>query len=135
MVAALDQGNGAGAPFLSYHEPSVIPVLTLISFFFILSIANWVADKIFRAGLIGQIIVGLLYGIPVGNILLLEWQETFVALGYIGLLIIIFEGGLTIRLDLLRQNFVLSVISALVGVLTPIALSFGLLYGAWNSGI
>ncbi|KAM7193653.1 Hsp70 ATPase ssc1 [Naviculisporaceae sp. PSN 640] len=134
MVTPQDQGNDAGAPFLSYHEPGIIPILTLISFFYLLSVGEWVADKVFRAGLIGQIIVGLLYGVPVGNILLLEWQESFIALGYIGLLVIIFEGGLTIRLDLLRQNFVLSVISALVGVLTPIALSFGLLYGAWNFG-
>jgi hypothetical protein len=31
-----------------------------------------------------------------------------------------------VRLDLLRQNLVLSIIAALLGVLTPIALSFAL---------
>ncbi|KAK0715998.1 Cation/H+ exchanger [Lasiosphaeris hirsuta] len=119
--------DGSGG-FLEYHEPNIIRILTLISFFFFLAISEWLADKIFRAGLIGQIIVGLIYGVPIGNILAPEWQETFLALGYIGLILIIFEGGLTIRLDLLRQNFLLSVMAALLGVLTPIALSFALLY-------
>lgn len=66
--------------------------MVLISFFFFLAIAEWISDKIFRAGLIGQIVVGLIYGLPVGNIMPLDWQETFVSLGYIGLILIIFEG-------------------------------------------
>jgi hypothetical protein len=40
-----------------------------------------VVDKVFRAGLIGQIAVGLIYGVPIGNILAREWQEAFLALG------------------------------------------------------
>lgn len=125
----------AGAPFLSYHEPTILPTLTLISFFLILSLSSFLADKIFRAGLIGQIVVGLIYGAPVGNILPPQWQETFLALGYVGLLVIIFEGGLTIRMDLLRENFGLSVVAAAVGVLVPIALSFGLFFGGWGCGM
>lgn len=89
---------------------------------------------------------------PIANILGLDWQATFLALGYIGLILIIFEGifilchsssslgaelltapgGLTIRLDLLRQNLMLSVVAALLGVLTPIALSFALLYAGFH---
>lgn len=120
--------------FLEYHEPDIISVLTLISFFVLLTVAEWLSNKIFRAGLIGQIIVGLIYGVPIANILALEWQEAFLALGYIGLILIIFEGGLTIRLDLLRQSLVLSIIAALLGVLTPIALSFALLYAGFGHG-
>ena len=97
--------------------------------------SEWVADKVLRAGLIGQIIVGLIYGVPIGNILALEWQETFLALGYIGLIIIIFEGGLTIRLDLLWQNLLLSTSAALLGVLTPIALTFALFYAGFGYGL
>ena len=123
------------AAFLEYHEPTIIPILTLISFFVNLSISSYLADKIFRAGLIGQIIVGLIYGAPVGNILAPEWQETFLALGYVGLLVIIFEGGLTIRLDLLKENLGLSVVAAVVGVLTPIGLSFGLFLGGFGYGM
>ena len=66
----------------------------MISFFIILSLAEWLSNRIFRAGLIGQIIVGLIYGLPIGNIMPLDWQETFVSLGYIGLILIIFEGTL-----------------------------------------
>ena len=54
--------------------------------------AEWIAAKIVKAGLIGQIIVGLIYGAPIGNILSLDWQTTFVDLGYIGLILIVFEG-------------------------------------------
>jgi hypothetical protein len=72
----------------------VVSLLCLISFFFFLSFAEWFSAKIFKAGLIGQIIVGLIYGLPVGNIMPVEWQETFVELGYIGLILIIFEGEL-----------------------------------------
>ncbi|KAK1758976.1 sodium-hydrogen antiporter [Echria macrotheca] len=123
--------HGSGR-FLAYHEPDIIAILTLLSFFIFLAISEWLADATIRAGLIGQIIVGIIYGVPLANIMALEWQETFLALGYIGLILIIFEGGLTIRLDLLRQNFVLSVIAALLGVLTPIALSFALLHAAFG---
>ncbi|KAK3323170.1 Cation/H+ exchanger [Cercophora scortea] len=123
---------GANGDFLEYHEPGIISVLTLISFFVVLAVAEWLSAKIFRAGLIGQIIVGLVYGAPIGNILAWEWQETFLALGYIGLILIIFEGGLTIRLDLLKQNLLLSIIAALVGILAPIALSFALLYAGFG---
>ncbi|KAL1841087.1 hypothetical protein VTJ49DRAFT_7418 [Mycothermus thermophilus] len=119
--------------FLEYREPNMISILTLISFFLFLALAEWLADKIIRAPLIGQIIVGLVYGLPLANILIIDWQETFLALGYLGLILIIFEGGLTIRLDLLRRNLGLSVVAALLGVLTPIALSFALLYAGFGS--
>ncbi|KAK4121516.1 Sodium/hydrogen exchanger [Parathielavia appendiculata] len=123
--------DGSGA-FLAYHEPNIIFILTLVSFFLCLGIAEWLADKLIRAPLIGHITVGLIYGVPLANILAPDWQETFLALGYIGLILIIFEGGLTIRLDLLCQNLVLSVVAALLGVLTPIALSFTLIYAGFN---
>jgi len=120
--------------FLEYHEPDIVKILTLLSFFVALSVSEWLSNKIIRAGLIGQIIVGMIYGVPIGNILAIEWQETFLALGYIGLILVIFEGGLTIRIDLLRQSIALSVIAALLGVLTPIALSFALLCAGFGHG-
>ena len=124
----------AGAHPKLTHVLPVVDILTLISFFLFLAIAEWIADKTIRAGLIGQTVVGLIYGVPLGNILGPDWQETFLALGYIGLILIIFEGGLTIRLDLLRQNFLLSIGAALLGVLTPIALSFALLHVGFGYG-
>lgn len=152
--------------FFEYHEPSIVGILTLISFFVLLNVFGWLSNRLLRAELIGQIAVGLIYGVPISGILALEWQEAFLALGYIGLLIVIFEGlnacchasdpapypttlsahysrltchftalgGLTIRLDLLRQNLVLSIIAAVLGVLTPISLTFALLYAGFGHG-
>ena len=83
-----DTNNG----FLVYHEPNIVQILVLISFFFFLSFGEWLSNKVFRAGLIGQIIVGMIYGLPLGNVLDVGWQQAFVALGYLGLILIIFEG-------------------------------------------
>lgn len=122
------------AGFLQYHEPDIISLLTLISFFFFLSSVGWVFNKAIRAGLIGQILIGIVYGTPVGDILATAWQETFMALGYVGLILIIFEGGLTIRLDLLKANFILSIIAAAIGITAPIALCYLLLYLGFKYG-
>lgn len=67
-------------------------ILIIVSFFFFLSLAKWVSAKIIQAGIIGQIAVGIIYGTPLANILEENWQETFLALGYVGLILIIFEG-------------------------------------------
>ncbi|KAL2858571.1 Cation/H+ exchanger [Aspergillus pseudoustus] len=120
--------------FVQYHEPSIVQVLVIISFFFFLSLAEWVSAKVIRAGIIGHIAVGIIYGKPLADILELEWQHTFVALGYVGLILIIFEGGLGARIDLLKQNFVLSMIGAATGVCFPIGLSYLLLYLGFGYG-
>lgn len=126
--------NASAAGFLQYHEPDIISILVLISFLFSLSCLGWVFNRLIRAGLVGQILLGILYGAPVGNILKAEWQETFLALGYIGLILIIFEGGLTIRLDLLKANFLLSLLAAAVGIITPIAFCYLLLFLGFHYG-
>ncbi|BCS21561.1 cation:proton antiporter [Aspergillus puulaauensis] len=120
--------------FVQYHEPSIVQILVIISFFLFLSLAEWLSAKIIRAGLIGLIAVGIIYGKPLADILNHEWQETFIALGYVGLILIIFEGGLGARIDLLKQNFVLSMIGAATGVLFPIGLSYLLLYLGFGYG-
>lgn len=71
---------------------------------------------------------------PLADILLKVWQETFLAIGYIGLILIIFEGGLTTRMDLLKQNFFLSMLAATTGVVFPIGLSYLLLYLGFGYG-
>jgi len=63
-----------------------------VSFFYFLSISEWVAAKVIYAGILGPILVGIIYGAPLGNILDHDWQESFMALGYVGLILIIFEG-------------------------------------------
>jgi Kef-type K+ transport system membrane component KefB len=108
--------------------------LILISFFTFLSLAESLSSVVIRAGIIGPIAVGLIYGEPLGNILEHDWQQTFLAVGYIGLILIIFEGGLTTRMDLLKQNLSLSMIAATTGVIFPIGLSYLLLYLGYGFG-
>ncbi|KAJ4348768.1 uncharacterized protein N0V89_010146 [Didymosphaeria variabile] len=112
----------------------VVDILILVSFFTFLWISEYASEKIIRAGIIGPIIVGIIFGQPLANILHHEWQETFLYLGYIGLILIIFEGGLTTRLDLLKANFGLSLIAAATGVLCPIGFSYLLLYLGFGYG-
>ncbi|KAF9883740.1 Hsp70 ATPase ssc1 [Aspergillus nanangensis] len=120
--------------FLPYHEPEIVQILIIISFFFILSLAEWASAKIIRAGIIGQIAVGIVYGKPLADILEMDWQKTFLSLGYVGLILIIFEGGLNARVDLLKANLVLSMLGAATGVCFPIGLSYLLLYLGFGYG-
>ena len=41
--------------------------------------------------------MGIIYGTPLANILEKDWQETFLALGYVGLILIIFEGTIIFK--------------------------------------
>jgi Kef-type K+ transport system membrane component KefB len=68
------------------------------------------------------------------NILHHDWTETFLYLGYIGLILIIFEGGLSTRLDLLKANFTLSILGAATGVIFPIAFSYLILFLGFKYG-
>ncbi|KAK5086733.1 hypothetical protein LTS08_007146 [Lithohypha guttulata] len=126
---ASESGN-----FLQYHELGIIEILIAVSFFTFLSLGEYISSKIIRANIIGSIVVGIIYGVPLANILPSAWQETFLALGYIGLILIIFEGGLTARLDLLRANFLLSLCGATTGVILPISFSYLLLYLGFGYG-
>ncbi|PYH63690.1 cation:proton antiporter [Aspergillus vadensis CBS 113365] len=120
--------------FFPYHEPGIVQILIIISFFFILSLSEWASAKIIRAGIIGQIAVGIVYGKPLADILEDDWETTFLALGYVGLILIIFEGGLSARIDLLKANLVPSMLGAATGVCFPIGLSYLLLYLGFGYG-
>lgn len=74
------------------NHDAVVEILIIVSFFFILSLAEWASAKIIRAGVIGHIAVGIIYGKPLADILESDWQKTFLSLGYVGLILIIFEG-------------------------------------------
>ncbi|KAI4653582.1 hypothetical protein J4E93_001348 [Alternaria ventricosa] len=130
----MSSSNPDAAPFLQYHEPEIVEILILVSFFTFLWLSEYVSAKVIRAGIIGPIAVGIIYGEPLANILEHDWAETFLYLGYIGLILIIFEGGLSTRLDLLKANFTLSICGAATGVLCPIGFSYLLLYLGFGYG-
>ena len=74
---------------VSYHEPSLPSILTLVSLIYFLNLARNVADYLLGAGLLGEVAIGVIYG-PVAKILPIEWEQTFLALGYLGLILIVF---------------------------------------------
>ncbi|KAK6220776.1 hypothetical protein LQW54_001968 [Pestalotiopsis sp. IQ-011] len=120
--------------FLQYHEPDVESILILISFFTFLWLSSKVSSALIHASIIGPIVVGIVYGEPLADILQSHWQDTSLYLGFIGLSLIIFEGGLTARLDLLRDKIGLSLFGAAIGVVIPIALSYLLLFLGFGYG-
>ncbi|KKF95728.1 hypothetical protein CFO_g1937 [Ceratocystis platani] len=120
--------------FIEYLEPNLVEILIFISFFFLLSISEWISSKVFKVGPIGQMIVGMLYGVPIGNILTIPMQQVFVGLGYIGLVLIMFEGGLTLNLDSMKGHYRIVIFSGTVALMVPMAVSFGFLYAGLDYG-
>lgn len=118
--------------FLPYHEPSTAQLLTLASFLLFLPTSVTLCQYFLYAGLLGPLALGIIYGVPLANILMHGWQETFLALGYLGLIILVLEGGPTTQIALLRQNLVLSFTCALTGIGAPIGLSVALLSGGFG---
>ena len=80
------------AASLPYHEPSVLTILILSSFLLGTNIVNHLLDNAIYCGLIGQLFMGVAYGSPGGNLLGPEVEHTIVQLGYLGLLLIVYEG-------------------------------------------
>lgn len=80
---------------LSYHEPDIGTILTLSSFLLLLNIVNYALDRIVYCGLIGQILVGIAWGTPGANWLSADVQQAVMQLGYIGLILLVYEDELT----------------------------------------
>ncbi|KAI0706919.1 Sodium/hydrogen exchanger [Cerioporus squamosus] len=112
---------------LNYEEPSVIHLLVLASFLYLLKITGTASDYILHAGIVAEIAFGIIYGSPLTGLLPTSWESTFTALGYLGLVLVIFEGGLSTNLPILLSNLPLSIVCALTGIGLPIAFSFALL--------
>lgn len=79
---------------LPYHEPGIVTILTLTSFLLLLNIVNYALDRIIYVGLIGQIFLGIAFGTPGGNLLSKDAETVIVHLGYLGLLLLVYEGHL-----------------------------------------
>ncbi|KAF5545595.1 Na+ H+ antiporter [Fusarium mexicanum] len=109
---------------LPYHEPSITIVAILSSFLLLLSLINYGLDKIAYCGLIGQIALGIAWGTPGAKWLSREAEDAIVQLGYLGLILLVFEGGLSTSFGSLKANLGLSSIVATTGIVLPIGLSF-----------
>ncbi|KAG9586689.1 Sodium/hydrogen exchanger, partial [Aureobasidium melanogenum] len=112
---------------LPYHEPGIVTILIQASFLLILNGINWVLDNIIYCGLVGQILIGVAWGTPGANWLSQEVQDAVMQLGYLGLILIVYEGGLSTSFASLRSNIFLSGLVALIGITLPIGMSYVLM--------
>lgn len=67
------------------------PLSSPVSFLYFLQVARVIANYTLGAGLLGEIALGIIYG-PLANLLQDDWDSTFLILGYLGLILIVFEG-------------------------------------------
>jgi hypothetical protein len=80
------------ATSLPYHEPSIVTILTHASFLLLLNVGNFVIDHSLYCGLLAQVALGVAWGTPGGKWLGEEAEEIMVQLGYLGLLLLVYEG-------------------------------------------
>jgi len=116
--------TGTTTDALPFHEPSVTQILIHVSFILLLNIVNHVLDALTYCGLVGQVVLGVFWGTPLGGLLPRATESTVVTLGYLGLILIVYEGGLNTSLRPLVRDLVLSSAVATTGIVLPIALSF-----------
>ncbi|KAK1954681.1 sodium/hydrogen exchanger family protein [Colletotrichum sublineola] len=86
------------APSLAYHEPAITTIIVLSGLLLLLNGVNYGLDKL----------------------------HSVVQLGYLGLILIVYEGGLSTSFKSLKANILLSTGVAITGIAVPIGLSFTL---------
>jgi hypothetical protein len=80
------------ASSLPYHEPGIVTILVYTSFLLLLNVINAALDKILYCGLLGQVLIGIAWGTPGAKWLTVSVEETIVQLGYLGLILLVYEG-------------------------------------------
>ncbi|OBT80928.1 hypothetical protein VF21_00135 [Pseudogymnoascus sp. 05NY08] len=110
--------------FLPYHEPGIVTILIQSSFILILNVVNTLFDKFIFCGLLGQVFIGVAWGTPGAKWLGQGVEDVIVQLGYLGLILLVYQGGLDTNFRSLKANLSLSVAVAITGISFPMALSF-----------
>ncbi|KAF2679590.1 Sodium/hydrogen exchanger [Lentithecium fluviatile CBS 122367] len=119
--------TATAAPSLPYHEPGIVTILVLSSFLLLLNVVNSILDRLVYCGLLGQVLVGIAWGTPGAKWLPIEAEEFIVQLGYLGLILLVYEvGGLSTSFKSLKANLLLSSAVALTGIAFPIGFSYTL---------
>ncbi|KAI2794129.1 hypothetical protein POX_a00719 [Penicillium oxalicum] len=116
--------DGDSNAAFAYHEPPITTTLNLTGFLVVLNLVNFFLEKILYCGLIGQIFVGILWGTPGAKWLGSETETVLQQLGYLGLIMLVYEGGLSTSIKSVRANIILSVCVAITGIGAPMGLSF-----------
>jgi hypothetical protein len=78
---------------LPYQEPGITALLTLSSFLCLLNVINHLLDKWIYCGLLGQVFVGVVWGLPGAQWISNAIQEVFTQLGSLGLVLLVYEGN------------------------------------------
>ncbi|EJP61188.1 sodium/hydrogen exchanger family protein [Beauveria bassiana ARSEF 2860] len=107
-----------------YHEPEILTILIQSSFLLLLNVVNFLLDKAVYCGLLGQVFIGVAWGTPGANWIGANAESAIAQLGYLGLLLLVYEGGLSTSLPSLKANLFLSLWVAITGISLPIGLSF-----------
>ncbi|KAF2004440.1 Sodium/hydrogen exchanger [Amniculicola lignicola CBS 123094] len=114
----------AAASSMPYHEPDIVTILVQTSFLLLLNLVNAALDRLVYCGLLGQVLIGIAWGTPGAKWLPSSAEELVVQLGYLGLILLVYEGGLSTSFTSLKANLLLSSAVAITGIGMPIALSF-----------
>lgn len=91
-MAAADVASSDAAASLPYHEPGIVAILILVSFLLLLNIVNAALDRVLYCGLLGQVLIGIAWGTPGAKWLSTDVEEVIVQLGYLGLILLVYEG-------------------------------------------
>jgi Kef-type K+ transport system membrane component KefB len=108
----------------AYHEPAISTVLNQTGLLLVLNLVNTCLDKLLYCGLIGQLFIGILWGTPGAKWLDRDMETVIQQLGYLGLIMLVYEGGLLTGLSSLRANMYVSLAVAITGIGVPMGLSF-----------
>ncbi|RAQ62101.1 Na+/H+ antiporter [Aspergillus flavus] len=108
----------------AYHEPAISTILNQTGFLLVLNLVNVCLDKLVYCGLIGQLFIGILWGTPGAKWLTRDMETVIQQLGYLGLIMLVYEGGLSTSLSSLKANLLLSLAVAITGICAPMGLSF-----------
>lgn len=76
----------------AYHEPPIATILNQTGFLVALNLVNVCLDKLLYCGLIGQLFIGILWGTPGAKWLNQETEAVIQQLGYLGLIMLVYEG-------------------------------------------
>jgi len=91
---AVEPAAAVAAPSLPYHEPGIVTILIQTAFLLLLNVVNSVLDRLVYCGLLGQVLIGIAWGTPGAKWLSIESEQVIVQLGYLGLILLVYEGTL-----------------------------------------
>ena len=109
---------------LPYQDPPIKTILILLSFLILLNAINYFLDHLIYCGLVGQVLVGVAFGTPGAKWLDKGTEQVIVQLGYLGLILLVYEGGLNTNFKSSKANASISALVALTGICVPIAFAF-----------